>query len=232
MIFKKSNVMDFNPEVSLPRLTQEETQYTPDKIILREAGNDKVLRFSDLYNYAKYNNKSIQESVTDIERENHIANPVFVVNETQYYLDEDYRNAVSDLSVFSKLMFDSNPESGLIYNAMMEAVDYSLENDNTDLLDAVIEEVCSMDIPFTTIIGIICGDNSELKRYILSIVSSNSDFFKSSYVAVINSSIRPEIITAIRFKIQEIAIAHDQTVSPSDIEVMATGGETPNTDNE
>lgn len=141
MIFKKSNVMDFNPEVFLPRLTQEETQYTPDKIILREAGNDKVLRFSDLYNYAKYNNKSIQESVTDIERENHIANPVFVVNETQYYLDEDYRNAVSDLSVFSKLMFDSNPESGLIYNAMMEAVDYSLENDNTDLLDAVIEEV-------------------------------------------------------------------------------------------
>lgn len=141
MIFKKSDVMDFNPEVSLPRLTQEETQYTPDKIILREAGNDKVLRFSDLYNYAKYNNKSIQESVTDIERENHIANPVFVVNETQYYLDEDYRNAVSDLSVFNKLMFDSNPESGLIYNAMMEAVDYSLENDNTDLLDAVIEEV-------------------------------------------------------------------------------------------
>lgn len=141
MIFKKSNVMDFNLEVSLPRLTQEETQYTSDKIILREAGNNKVLRFSDLYNYAKYNNKSIQESVTDIERENHIANPVFVVNETQYYLDEDYRNAVSDLSVFSKLMFDSNPESGLIYNAMMEAVDYSLENDNTDLLDAVIEEV-------------------------------------------------------------------------------------------
>lgn len=141
MIFKKSDVMDFNPEVSLLRLTQEETQYTPDKIILREAGNNKVLRFSDLYNYAKYNNKSIQESVTDIERENHIANPVFVVNETQYYLDEDYRNAVSDLSVFSKLMFDSNPESGLIYNAMMEAVDYSLENDNTDLLDAVIEEV-------------------------------------------------------------------------------------------
>ena len=134
MIFKKSNVMDFNLEVSLPRLTQEETQYTSDKIILREAGNNKVLRFSDLYNYAKYNNKSIQESVTDIERENHIANPVFVVNETQYYLDEDYRNAVSDLSVFSKLMFDSNPESGLIYNAMMEAVDYSLENNNTSLL--------------------------------------------------------------------------------------------------
>ena len=141
MIFKKSNVMDFNLEVSLPRLTQEETQYTSDKIILREAGNNKVLRFSDLYNYAKYNNKSIQESVTDIERVNHIANPVFVVNETQYYLDEDYRNAVSDLSVFSKLMFDSNPESGLIYNAMMEAVDYSLENNNTSLLDAVIEEV-------------------------------------------------------------------------------------------
>ena len=141
MIFKKFDVMDFNPEVSLPRLTQEETQYTSDKIILREAGNNKVLRFSDLYNYAKYNNKSIQESVIDIEKENNITNPVFVVNETQYYLDEDYRNAVSDLSVFSKLMFDSNPESGLIYNAMMEAVDYSLENDNTDLLDAVIEEV-------------------------------------------------------------------------------------------
>ena len=141
MIFKKFDVMDFNPEVSLPRLTQEETQYTSDKIILREAGNNKVLRFSDLYNYAKYNNKSIQESVIDIEKENNITNPVFVVNETQYYLDEDYRNAVYDLSVFNKLMFDSNPESGLIYNAMMEAVDYSLENDNTDLLDAVIEEV-------------------------------------------------------------------------------------------
>ena len=154
----------------------------------------------------------------------------FSSNMITFFANYIYRERASLYESLGLADLKKNKDSSTIYGKkIFKDIKLAVINAN---IDAVIEEVCSMDIPFTTIIGIICGDNSELKRYILSIVSSNSDFFKSSYVAVINSSIRPEIITAIRFKIQEIAIAHDQTVSPSDIEVMATGGETPNTDNE
>ena len=45
-----------------------------------------------------------------------------------------------------------------------------------------------------------------------------ADFFQNAYLPVLNSDIRPDIITGIRFKLQEIAIAHDQTVDNSEID--------------
>ena len=75
-----------------------------------------------------------------------------------------------------------------------------------------------MDIPFHSIISLICGNNSEFKKYFLTIVSAEADFFQNAYLPVLNSDIRPDIITGIRFKLQEIAIAHDQTVDNSEID--------------
>ena len=79
-----------------------------------------------------------------------------------------------------------------------------------------------MEIPFYSIVNTIFGANSELKRYLLNIVSADYSFFKRAYIPVLESDIRPDIITAIRFKLQEIAIAHDQTASAADLIPAAT----------
>lgn len=77
-------------------------------------------------------------------------------------------------------------------------------------IDFIISMVCSLDFPFYTIIGNIYGMNSELTGYISTIVSADKEFFINSYVSLINSEIRPEIITSIRFKMQELAFIEAQ----------------------
>ena len=77
-------------------------------------------------------------------------------------------------------------------------------------IDMVISQVCSMDIPFHSVISTIFGNNSNLAKYYMSLISANTDFFEKSYVSVLNSDIRPEIVTAIRFKLHELITMHDQ----------------------
>ena len=77
-------------------------------------------------------------------------------------------------------------------------------------IDMVISQVCAMDFPFYSVIMTIYGTNSNLSSYILSIVSANRDFFERTYIPILNSDIRPEIITGIRFKLQELAMANNQ----------------------
>lgn len=86
-------------------------------------------------------------------------------------------------------------------------------------IDMVISEICNMDIPFHTIIGNICGTNSELKKYYMSIISDSEGFFQKAYIPVMNSDIRADIITGIRFKLQELIMAHDQAIPASEIDI-------------
>lgn len=117
-----------------------------------------------------------------------------------------------------------NKDSSTIYGKKIyKDIKLAVINAN---IDVIINQICAMDIPFYSIIGTICGNNSELKKYFLTIVSAESDFFQKAYLPVLNSDIRPDIITGIRFKLQEIAIAHDQTVDSSEIDVFANNDNT------
>lgn len=80
-------------------------------------------------------------------------------------------------------------------------------------IDMVISQICAMNFPFYAIIMTICGANSELAKYYINIVSANDNFFEKAYISILKSDIRPEVITAIRFKLQEIAMSHDQIES-------------------
>lgn len=77
-------------------------------------------------------------------------------------------------------------------------------------IDMVVTEVCSLDFPFYAIIGSIYGMNSEITKYIVSIVSADREFFDKTYKSLLMTDIRPEIITGIRFKLQELAMADAQ----------------------
>ena len=111
-----------------------------------------------------------------------------------------------------------NRDSSTIYGKKIyKDIKLAVINANIDM---VISEVCAMDMPLYNIIGIVYGNNSELKRYLISIISAGPDFFNKAYVSVLNSDIRPDMITNIRFKLQEIAMSHDQ--ASSDIDVIAS----------
>lgn len=142
-------------------------------------------------------------------------------------------NFIEDLSIFfanfiykeRNALYESmglaemkkNKDSSTIYGKKVyKDIKLAIINANIDM---VISQICSMDIPFYTIVGNIFGNNSELKKYYLSIISDNNNFFTKAYIPVLNSDIRADIITNIRFKLQELIMAHDQAVTSSEIDV-------------
>ena len=139
----------------------------------------------------------------------------FMENMTTFFANFIYRERSSLYDSLDLANLKKNKDSSTVYGKKIyKDIKLAVINANIDM---VITAVCGMDIQFYNIISTICGANSELKKYILSIVSSNSEFFRTAYVPVLNSDIRPDVITAIRFKLQEIAISHDQTMGVSDI---------------
>lgn len=84
-------------------------------------------------------------------------------------------------------------------------------------IDTVINYVCSLDIPFHSIIGMVCGSNSELRNYYLSIVSADQEFFKRAFASIFTSEYRVDAITAIRFEIHSILKSLDQVLTTTDV---------------
>lgn len=141
----------------------------------------------------------------------------FIENMTTFFANYIYKERSSIYDSLGLADKKKNKDSSTIYGKKIyKDIKLAVINANIDM---VVSEICSMDIPFGSIISLIYGNNSELKRYIISIVSADSDFMDNVYVPVMNSFIRPDIITSIRFKLQEIAMAHDQAINGSEIEV-------------
>lgn len=142
----------------------------------------------------------------------------FMDNMTYFFANYIYKERAALYETLGLSDMKKNKDSSTIYGKKIyKDIKIAVINANIDM---VITAVCGMDIPFYSIIGIICGNNSELKRYFLSIISANQDFFNKAYASVLNSDIRPEVITSIRFKLQEIAMDHDQTIGSSDMEMF------------
>lgn len=142
----------------------------------------------------------------------------FTANMTTFFANFIYRERASlydnlGLSELRKSKDSSTAYGKKIYKDIKLAV----INAN---IDAVVSAVCQIDIPFFNVISTIYGNNSEMKKFILSIVApigDGTDFMKNAYIPVLASDVRPDIITAIRFVLQEISIAHDQTMPTADL---------------
>ena len=144
----------------------------------------------------------------------------FMDNMTTFFANFIYKERASIYEALGLATMKKNKDSSTIYGKKIyKDIKLAIINANINM---VITELCKMDIPFYSIISTICGNNSELKRYYLTIVSAGSDFFERAYVPMLNSDIRPDIITTIRFKLQEIAISHDQAMTSSEIEMFTT----------
>lgn len=134
---------------------------------------------------------------------------------TTFFANFIYRERSNLYDNLGLANFKKNKDSSTSYGKKVyKDIKLAVINANIDM---VVSAVCSMDIDFQNVISTIYGANSELRRYISMIVSAGSDFFSRAYTPVLSCDIRPDIITAIRFKLQEIAIAHDQTLAANEL---------------
>ena len=112
------------------------------------------------------------------------------------------RNAIYEAMGLADLK--KNKDSSTIYGKRVyKDIKLAVINAN---IDRVVSEVPNMDIPFETILSIIYGPLSEIKNFLLFIVKVPEDFISSIYGPVLNSDIRADIITRIRFNLQELAM--------------------------
>lgn len=139
----------------------------------------------------------------------------FAENLTTFFANFIYKERAAIYDSMNLSDLKKNKDSSTAYGKKIyKDIRLAIINAN---IDRVVSEICSMDFPFYSVIMTICGANSELSKYFVSIVSANNDFFTKAYVTVLNSDIRPDVITSIRFKLQKLAVAHDQTMSNDEL---------------
>ena len=140
----------------------------------------------------------------------------FTENMTAFFANYIYKERANIYESLGLADLKKNKDSSTIYGKkVFKDIKLAIINANIDM---VISQICGMDFPFHAVIMTICGANSELAKYYLTIVSADSDFFEKTYISMLNNDIRPEIITNIRFKLQELAMVHDQ-LGNSEIDV-------------
>ena len=165
-------------------------------------------------------NFTIDDSIDKYSAAFHLYNLLvcnFIDSLTQFFANFIYKERNSLYESLGLAELKKNKDSSTIYGKKVyKDIKLAIINANIDM---VISQICSMDIPFYTIISGVCGNNSELKKYFLTIISENERFFEKAYIPVMNSDIRPDIITSIRFKLQELIMAHDQALTSSEIDV-------------
>ena len=138
----------------------------------------------------------------------------FTENMISFFANFIYKERSAIYDNFNLSEMKKNKDSSTIYGKKIyKDIKLAVINANIDM---VVSGVCSMDMPYFLIISTIFGNNSDKKKFILTITSAENDFFQRTYVRVLNSDIRADIITAIRFKLQEIAMTHDQASTDID----------------
>ena len=131
----------------------------------------------------------------------------FTDNMTIFFANYIYRERAAIYDSLGLADMKKNKDSSTLYGKrVFKDIRLAIINANIDM---VISQIAAMDFPFYSIIMTIYGANSEMARYILTIVSADNEFFDRAYLNILNSDIRPEIITNIRFKLQELAMSND-----------------------
>jgi hypothetical protein len=82
-------------------------------------------------------------------------------------------------------------------------------------IDRVISFICGFDVPMYNIFNIVYPQK-ELVYYLSTIISDNGDFFKNYYCTILDTSIRPILLTDIRLSIQNIAIERGNDIIMDD----------------
>jgi len=138
-------------------------------------------------------------------------------------LISDYKNTISNF--FTNYIIDETPglyeglgigrfkkqkDSTTLYNKR------SYEDQRLGLicsnLNFVLDNIQCFDIPFENVLQYIYKDDPTIAQYIKQNFTCNTDFYKSIIVPILNSSMKSNIITDIRIKIDSRGIVHRGTI--------------------
>ena len=95
-----------------------------------------------------------------------------------------------------------NKDTSTIYNKKIyKNTKLAIINAN---LEHVIDNICTYDISLNTVLSNIYFDKN-IVRHIESVIIPIYDFFKTAYVPIVQSEIKPLLLTNIRFQIQRMS---------------------------
>lgn len=165
-------------------------------IICKEFGLDYIIdgEYNDLYNYAF--------TLYDFFVSNF--NEYLTIFFAKFIYRE--RNTLYDSLNLSDLK--KNKDTSTIYGKRIYK-DSKLAIINANI-EAVLNNIISMDIKFHTIIETIFNNDSRCDNILSFVSDNNNDFFTTKYASMFTSDIRADIITNIRLKLQEIAMEFNQ----------------------
>lgn len=139
MIFDKSISYDLNP-LSMPRLDSDECYHDLQDILVRQIDESTgVVRFTDILDYSKKSNLSISE-VNDLLNEYYDMGIVAIVNETKFYMNDEYQLAVLESVNTIPIQIDSLGIDEEFSELLEYCILQDLENGNTDYTDQLLLE--------------------------------------------------------------------------------------------
>lgn len=123
------------------------------------------------------------------------------------YIIKEKNNLYESLGLVN---FKKNKDSSTLYaKRIYKNTKLAIINAN---LDYVIDNICVFDIPFELLLNTIYQDKNAVK-YLSSMVTPLYDFFKTTYVSLVQSGLRCILLTNIRMEIQRLSVSEEISIT-------------------
>ena len=132
----------------------------------------------------------------------------FNTNLITFFYNYIVRERAEIYDALNLVEFRKNKDSSTIYGKKIyKDIKIAIINAN---IDRVIQYICGFDIRLSDIFSIVYAQK-DLAYFMSTLVGDAGDFFNKFYVEILNSAIRPILITNIRLAIQNSAIERDSS---------------------
>lgn len=196
----KQMLADFEDSASSKQQIMQVREDTYKEIILRIC-NEFKLNFTidenvDMYSAAYY--------LYDFFVSN------FNINLITFFSNYIYKERAGIYESMNLAEFKKNKDSSTLYGKKMyKDIKIAVINAN---IDYVVSNLCGIDINLADVFNVVYTQR-DLAMYMSTLVTSQGDFFKEFYASMMNTSIKPILLTEIRFAIQAFAMAHEPSIS-------------------
>lgn len=131
----------------------------------------------------------------------------FSKNMISFFANYIYKERNSIYEILNLNNMKKNKDSSTLYGKKMyKDIKLAVINAN---LEYVMDNICVYDISLQNILSTVYTDKNII-IYLNNIISPIYDFFKLSYVPVMQSQLKPIVLSNIRFEIQKLSIIEDE----------------------
>jgi len=133
----------------------------------------------------------------------------FNINLTNFFSSYIYKERSDIYDSMDLASFRKNKDSSTLYGKKTyKDIKLAIISSNAGF---VIDNLCGIDISLADIFNVLYKQK-ELAYYMSTLVTSKGDFFKDYFASILNTPIRPILLTEIRMQINAIAMSHDNPI--------------------